>query len=184
MTTAKDLQEFVLHLPRPTDVAAARRELLVGARYLIVVGSPRRARRIATLAHERHGARLDAAGSCYCDLTVPGRDETGREYAIYVPELPRPDGSTARVAVASHGVGKAGVEIVLSELPAAIAHGAGRRGGRRSMEWCVAALVALSAKPPSVPLPCPPHATMTSCAARRLLRPGSIGSGPRRASVA
>lgn len=119
-----DLEEYVLHLPKPDSLtadAAARAALLPGIRYLIVVGSPRRARRIAELAHREYGALLGPDDSCYCDLTVSGRDETGREYAVYVPELPAPDGGPgARVAVASHGVGKAGVEIVLSELPALI----------------------------------------------------------------
>jgi cytidine deaminase len=118
------LEDYVLHLPRPADLAtdAVRRAaLLPGIRYLIVVGSPRRARRIAELAHRDFGARRDAGDCCYCDLTVPGRDETGREYAVYVPELPASGGGPGtRVAVASHGVGKAGVEIVLSELPALV----------------------------------------------------------------
>ena len=122
--------DYVVHLPKPDDLssdAAHRAALLEGVRYLILVGSPRRARRIAELAGERFGALTDADGCCYCDLTVPARDESGREYAVYVPELPgiegRPGGRTPgpRVAVASHGVGEAGVEIVLSELPALLA---------------------------------------------------------------
>ncbi|MCP3961865.1 MAG: hypothetical protein GY719_28825 [bacterium] len=117
---ARELEQFVLHLPKPGELktaATSRPELLAGVRHLLVVGSPRRARRIARLAHEELGARRNAESSCYCDLTVPGRDESGREYAVYGVELP----GGAKVAVASHGVGKAGVEIVLSELPALIA---------------------------------------------------------------
>ncbi len=114
------LEEHVLHLPKPSGLssaAAERSRLLAGVRYLVLVGSPRRARRIAQLAHERYGARHDADGSCYCDLTRPGRDEIGREFAVYGLEL----AGGARLAVASHGIGKAGVEIVLAELPALIA---------------------------------------------------------------
>ncbi len=118
------LKEYVLHLPRPDGLstdAAARAALLPGIRYLIVVGSPRRARRIAELAHSDFDALGSADECCYCDLTVPGRDETGREFAVYVPELPASDGGPGtRVAIASHGVGKAGVELVLSELPALV----------------------------------------------------------------
>ncbi len=129
----QEVADYVVHLPKPVDLGAdadRRAALLPGVRYLILVGSPGRARRIAELAHQRFGALLDAAGSCYCDLTVPGRNEGGREYAVYVPELPgaggpgRTSGGRTpgpRIAVASHGVGKAGVEIVLSELPALLA---------------------------------------------------------------
>lgn len=121
------LEQQVVHLPKPGELrqdAARRVALLEGIRYLIVVGSPGRARRIAELAHERFGAPRDAEASCYCDLTVPGRDESGRELAVYGLEL---EGG-ARVAVASHGIGKAGVELVLSELPALIALVQGGRG--------------------------------------------------------
>ncbi len=113
-------EPFVVHLPKPSELttaASARAALLEGVRHLILVGSPRRARRIARLAHERYGARHDAGDACYCDLSVAGRDETGREYAVYGIELP----GGVKLAAVSHGIGKAGVEIVLSELPALIA---------------------------------------------------------------
>ncbi len=122
---ADGAEQHVVHLPKPADLEADadhRRELLRGVRYLILVGSPRRARRIAKLAHDQFGALRDADGSCYCDLSLPGRDESAREYAIYVPELTAAGGAAGpRVAVVSHGIGKAGAEIVLSELPALIA---------------------------------------------------------------
>ena len=121
-----EVADYVVHLPKPVDLetdAADRAALLAGVRYLILVGSPRRARRVAELARERFGAVRDADGCCYCDLTVPGRDESGREYAVYVPELP----AGPRIAVASHGIGPAGVEIVLSELPALLALAQGGR---------------------------------------------------------
>ncbi len=114
------IEPYVVHLPKPEELqsaTASRPALLEGVRHLILVGSPRRARRIAELAHQRYGARRDAEASCYCDLSVPGRDESGREYAIYGVELP----GGVKFAVASHGIGKAGVEVLLSELPALIA---------------------------------------------------------------
>lgn len=120
MLEARELAHQVVHLPKPGELetdAAQRARLLEDVQHLIVVGSPRRARRIAELAHQEFGAAQDADASCYCDLTVPGRNESGREYAVYGFELP----GAGKVAVASHGIGKAGVEILLSELPALIA---------------------------------------------------------------
>lgn len=114
------LESYVVHLPRREALArdaAARTALLVGVNHLILVGSPARARRVAQLAHERFGAAEDADAACYCDLSVAGRDETQREFAVYAFGLP----GGARVAVASHGIGEAGAEIVLGELPALIA---------------------------------------------------------------
>jgi len=122
-----DLEEQVVHLPRPGALSAdasARMALLEGVRYLILCGSPGRARRIAQLAHDEFGAARDADGACYCDLTIPGRDESGRELAVYVSELP----GGVRVASVSHGIGISGVEIVLSELPALIALAQGGEG--------------------------------------------------------
>lgn len=115
----EEVADFVVHVPRPSALvtdAAARTRLLEGVNHLIVVGSPRRARAIAHLAHTEFGAG-PSEEACYCDLTVPGRDETGREYAIYAFQV-----GDHRVAVASHGVGKAGVEVVMSEVPALIHH--------------------------------------------------------------
>ncbi len=114
------VEPYVVHLPKPGELKAAassRPALLEGVNHLILAGSPRRARRIAQLAHDRYGARRDAGASCYCDLSVPGFDESGREYAVYGIELP----GGVKLAAASHGIGKAGVEILLSELPALIA---------------------------------------------------------------
>lgn len=152
---AHGLEQHVVHLPKPGELrtaAATRPALLEGVRHLILVGSPRRARRIARLAHESYGAVRDADGSCYCDLMVPGYDESGREYAVYGIELP----GGARVAVASHGIGKAGVEIVLSELPALIAsiqggeaprlRGAVRCGTRGTLSRVPPGAVALSTR--------------------------------------
>ncbi|MCP5120219.1 MAG: hypothetical protein GY953_56200, partial [bacterium] len=105
---AEGLEQQIVHIPKPAELreaAASRAALLEGVRHLIVVGSPRRARLIAELAHQRFGAARDAEASCYCDLTVPGRNESGREYAVYGLEL----AGGSRVAVASHGIGKAGV---------------------------------------------------------------------------
>ena len=114
------LMDYIVHLPRPDAMVKDRQhrqQLLEGVRHLLLVGSPRRARRVATMAHERFGALHTADEACFCDLTVPGRDETGREYAVYVVTMP----DKTKIAVASHGIGPAGAEIILSELPAAIA---------------------------------------------------------------
>ncbi len=147
------LEAQVVHLPKPgelKDAAAVRPSLLAGVQALIVVGSPGRARRIAGLAHQRFGALRDAEASCYCDLTVPGRNESGREFAVYGVEF---EGGR-KIAVASHGIGKAGVEIVLSELPALIAliqggeapalHGVVRCGTRGTLSQTPPGSIALS----------------------------------------
>jgi cytidine deaminase/uridine phosphorylase len=114
------LSERIVHIPLPSKElkdGEHRIALLRGVQSLLVVGSPRRARLIAQFAHKNLGATVTADQACYCDLTVPGRDESGREYAVYVTELT----GGARIAIASHGIGGAGVEILLTELPAAIA---------------------------------------------------------------
>lgn len=113
-------EEYVVHLPRADTMSCdveQRLELLRGVEHMLLVGSPRRARRVVELAQAKLGAAGNVDDACYCDLTVPGRDESGREYAVYVVALP--DGQ--KVAVASHGIGPAGAEIIISELPAAIA---------------------------------------------------------------
>jgi cytidine deaminase/uridine phosphorylase len=112
-----DVADFVVHLPRPEMLradAARRSALLEGVDHMIVVGSPRRARRIAQMAHAEFGAP-PAADACYCDLTEDGRDETGREYALYAFAV-----GGSKVVVASHGVGKAGIEVIMSEVPALV----------------------------------------------------------------
>ena len=114
------IEPYVVHLPKPAELkadAAERAALLEGVTHLILVGSSRRAQRIAELAHQRYGARRGVEASCYCDYSVPGRNESGREYAVYGIEMP----GGVKLAAASHGIGKAGVEILLSELPALIA---------------------------------------------------------------
>lgn len=128
-----DVADFVVHLPHPDALsadAAARTALLEGVDHLVLVGSPRRARSIAQLAHEEFGAG-PAADACYCDLTVPGRDETGREYAVYAFDV-----GGRRVAVASHGIGESGAEVVLSELPALIHWVQGERATIRGAIRC------------------------------------------------
>lgn len=125
----KDLESYVVHFPKPGQLQqhAARREaLLHDVEYLILVGSPGRARRIAQLAFEDYGADRDADQACYCDLTQPGYDESGREYAVYAFTLP----GGQKVAAVSHGIGESGAEIVLGELPALIALYQGGRAPR------------------------------------------------------
>jgi len=106
--------DFVVHFPRPGDLGGdveARVALLREVQFLLLVGSPSRARAVAEQARETLGVE----GGCYCDLTVAGRDETTREMAAWT--LPLWEGGP-RVAVLSHGIGESGVEIVLSEFPA------------------------------------------------------------------
>ncbi len=130
-----DLASFVVHLPKPADLtqdAQARARLLHGVEHLLLVGSPRRARRIATLAHESFGALESPDEACYCDLTQPGRDESSREYVLYTFTLP----NKVRVAVASHGIGCAGAEILLSEIPALLALAQGQAPKIKSVIRC------------------------------------------------
>lgn len=108
-------QAQVVHLPLPGDLQfdqAERTDLLRGVSYLLLVGSPARARKVAQQA-EKQGATV----GCYVDLTRERRNESEREFALYVVRLP----CGAVVGVVSHGVGLSGVEIVLSEVPALLA---------------------------------------------------------------
>ena len=116
--------EYVVHLPLPDALKAdrdARVALLEGVEHLLLVGSPTRARKVAERAAKTRGATI----GCYCDLTQPGRDETGREFAVWIVRMA--EGPV--VAVASHGVGLSGVEIILSELPALVSLTSGGRFG-------------------------------------------------------
>ncbi len=141
---------YVIHLPKPSDLkadAAARTALLEDIGYMLLVGSPKRAEAVAKLVAEEGGE-----AGCYCDLSAPGRDETVREFAVYVVRLP---GMRRRVAVVSHGIGESGVEIVLSEVPALIALATGRApelegviraGTRGTLEQVPMGCVALSTR--------------------------------------
>lgn len=119
-----DAASHVVHFPLPDALRwdrAGRVELLEGVQWLMLVGSPARARKVAAAARDARGAEV----GCYCDLTVPGRDETGRELALYV--LRMKEGPV--VAVASHGIGLSGVELCISEVPALITVATGGRFG-------------------------------------------------------
>ena len=150
----ESVKEYVVHFPLPdaleTD-AESRRQLLNGIEYILLVGSPARARKVITLAHEMFGSATDADSGCYCDLTVEGRNESGREFVLYVIQIP----GGPNIAVSSHGIGEAGVEIVLSELPALLAYTAGahpnirgviRAGTRGTMSQVPLGSVALSTR--------------------------------------
>ncbi|MEO1273216.1 MAG: hypothetical protein AAFX99_34450, partial [Myxococcota bacterium] len=96
------VKDYVVHFPRPDALeydAEERLALLSDIHYLLLVGSPARARRVVTLAHEEMNAQTDAVSGCYCDLSVPRRNELSREFVLYVVRLP----GGANVAVASHG---------------------------------------------------------------------------------
>ncbi len=109
------LEDHIVHLPYPTPRtpmrdASKRLELLKDIGGMILVGSPGRARAIAEWAEKNRGAQQE----CYCDLSKPGWDELSREFALYTARVPGQPG----IAIASHGIGLSGVEIVLSEVPA------------------------------------------------------------------
>jgi uridine phosphorylase/cytidine deaminase len=145
-----ELAAHVVHIPKPSDLkqdAAERAALLHGIGFFLLVGSPKRARGVA----EEIASGGGEVG-CYCDLTEAGRDETVREFAVWVA---RPPGMQHRVAVVSHGIGESGVEIVLSELPALIALETGapptlkaviRAGTRGTLERVPLGCVAVSTR--------------------------------------
>lgn len=117
-----DWHDYVVHLPLPQDFgterAAARAALLCQVRYLLVVGSLRRPRRVAELAASELGLRHVGT---YFDI-VDDPDVCDREYNIEVVDLGLESelGRPVHAAVVSHGIGASGVEIVLTELPALI----------------------------------------------------------------
>lgn len=155
---APELQEpktpadYVVHFPLPGELtvdAERRVSLLHDIRYMLLVGSPERARKVLEVAYERFGATAKGRDACYCDLSLPGRDESHREFALYVVQIP----GGPSIGVASHGVGAAGVEIVLSEIPALMhvvngeapkIEGVIRAGTRGALCRCPLGAIALS----------------------------------------
>ncbi len=147
-----DPVDYVVHLPIPKYLKAdaeARAALLKDVSYIILVGSPSRARQVAAVAHREFGAITDENTGCYVDLSVPGRDETTREYALYVSRFE----NGPNIAVVSHGIGYSGVEIVLSEVPALMhvaqgyapsIHGVVRCGTRGTLSQVPLGCIALS----------------------------------------
>ncbi|MDX1919980.1 MAG: hypothetical protein SFU25_04505 [Candidatus Caenarcaniphilales bacterium] len=111
--------DYIVHYP----VFQNKLSMLRGLEKLIVVGSPRRAAKLAKefvqldeLSHEWGGA----IAHCYCHI---GNHDTDREYSLFILEWPEHKiaGQSFKVGIASHGIGASGIEIVLSELNALIA---------------------------------------------------------------
>ena len=108
--------EFIVHIPLPTafDEPKQKAELRANVRYLLLVGSLMRPRRLATLAQEKFG--LKHLGT-YFNI-VDHYEICDREYCIEVVDLGLPTGET--MAIVSHGIGGSGAEIVIKEMRALI----------------------------------------------------------------
>ncbi len=104
--------EFIVHIPLPTAFPDAKKhaELLANVRYLLLVGSLMRPRRLAKLAEEKFG--LKHLGT-YFNI-VDHYEICDREYCVEVVDLGLPTGET--MAICSHGIGGSGAEIVIKEM--------------------------------------------------------------------
>ena len=110
--------DYIVHLPKPEDFgverAQAKAQMLADVRYLLVVGSLRRPRRLAEFASAELG--MKHVGS-YFDI-VEDWQVGDREFCVEVVDLGLD--TPATVAIASHGIGGSGAEIVIAELSALI----------------------------------------------------------------
>ena len=112
MTRGTDfLSEYIVHIPLPTAFPDAQEhaKLLANVRYLLLVGSLMRPRRLAKLAEEKFG--LKHLGT-YFNI-VDHYEICDREYCIEVVDLGLESGDT--MATCSHGIGGSGAEIVIKE---------------------------------------------------------------------
>lgn len=178
--------ERIVHLPRPEafgDASQRHAELLRDVRYLLLVGSLRRPRKIA----EKLG--LEHLGTYVDDIVHPHLHD--REFNVEILDLGT--SPPARVAVASHGIGVSGVEIVLVELfsllnlvlaPEDRTHllcGVGRsgtRGGLRAFEYGTVGLSTASFSDTyDCALPDPRLLELATHAARKLGHPFALGPG-------
>ena len=108
--------EYIVHIPLPTAFPEPRHhaELLANVRYLLLVGSLMRPRRLAKLAQEKFGLKhLGTYFNIADHYTI-----CDREYCIEVVDLGLETGET--MAIVSHGIGGSGAEIVIKELRALI----------------------------------------------------------------
>ena len=104
--------EYIVHIPLPTAFPDAERRagLLADVRYLLLVGSLMRPRRLAKLAEERFG--LKHVGT-YFNI-VDDYAICDREYCVEVVDLGLETGE--KMAIVSHGIGGSGAEIVIKEM--------------------------------------------------------------------
>ena len=108
--------EYIVHIPLPTAFPDAKRqaELLANVRYLLLVGSLMRPRRLAQLAQEKFGLRHLGT---YFNI-VDHYAICDREYCVEIVDLGLESGET--MAIVSHGIGGSGAEIVIKEMRALI----------------------------------------------------------------
>jgi uridine phosphorylase len=117
MTRGTDFwSEYIVHIPLPTAFEDAKHhaELLANVRYLLLVGSLMRPRRLAKLAEEKFG--LKRLGT-YFNI-VDHYEICDREYCIEIVDLGLETGET--MAIVSHGIGGSGAEIVIKEMRALV----------------------------------------------------------------
>ncbi len=108
--------EYIVHIPLPTSFPDAehRAKLLANVRYLLLVGSLMRPRRLANLCEEKFG--LKKLGT-YFNI-VDHYEICDREYCIEIVDLGLDTGET--MAIVSHGIGGSGAEIVIKEMRALV----------------------------------------------------------------
>jgi uridine phosphorylase len=184
--------DYVVHLPQPAHFGdaegEARARLLRDVRYLLLVGSLDRPRRIAIDAQERLG--MPRVGT-YFDVGAD-RAVMDREFNIEVVDI----GGGAHAAVVSHGIGMSGAEIVIYELLSLInldrqqrglpgQHvlcGVGRSGTRATLRsdvplGCVGISTASFSDDFQVALPDPNLLALCHQTAESLGMPCALGSG-------
>ncbi|MBQ1265767.1 MAG: hypothetical protein IIY06_03245 [Proteobacteria bacterium] len=105
--------EYIVHIPTPEafgDKAKEKAELLADVRYLLLVGSLMRPRRLAKLAEEKFGLRHVGT---YFNI-AEDYEICDREYCVEVVDLGLESGE--KMAIVSHGIGGSGAEIVIKEM--------------------------------------------------------------------
>ena len=108
--------EYIVHIPLPTAFLDPEHhaKLLANVRYLLLVGSLMRPRRLANLCESKFG--LKKLGT-YFNI-VDHYEICDREYCVEIVDLGLESGET--MAIVSHGIGGSGAEIVIKEMRALI----------------------------------------------------------------
>lgn len=184
--------EYIVHIPLPTEWPNAKEkaELLANVRYLMLVGSLMRPRKLANLSQEKFG--LKALGT-YFNI-VEDHAIADREYNVEVVDLGLPSGET--MAIVSHGIGGSGAEIVIKEMRALVhwandylgkstddvrIRAVGRSGTRGTLADVPYGSVGISTASYSdefdVSMPCPVLNQRVVDAAERLEIPYALGTG-------